>query len=136
VFLGVLAGTEVVAGPRDEDGKTVGRLVALCEEVCPCLRRRIGVERIERVTLADFPSRIWAYTSSVDSWRKRSIPASVAASSSVCVPSTFVGTKSFEPSIDRSRCDSAAKLTIASTSSRSKLLRVPSRASISSSPDD
>ena len=48
---------------------------------------------------------------------KRSTGASRIASSRICVPSTFVVTNSRAPSaIDFSTCDSAAALTITSTS--------------------
>ena len=44
----------------------------------------------------------------------RAMPAVRQASSSICVPTTLVMTNSAAPAIDRSTCDSAAKLITAS----------------------
>ncbi len=59
------------------------------------------------------PAGIDPYTSSVDTCTKRPTPRRTAASSSVCVPSTLVRTKSPPPAMERSTCDSAAKCTTA-----------------------
>jgi len=50
------------------------------------------------------------YTSSVDTCRKRSIPAFFAASSNTTVPRTLVSKVSEESRTPRSTCDSAAKM--------------------------
>ena len=61
---------------------------------------------------------------------KRSTGASRMASSRICVPSTFVVTNSRAPSsIDFSTCDSAAALTITSTSATTSRTSSASRMS-------
>src|SRR5689334_3272049 len=60
------------------------------------------------------PDSIEPYTSSVETCTTRAVPAATHASSSSCVPETFVRTNAAGSVSDLSTCDSAAKCTTAS----------------------